>query len=385
MEETNMQAAVVPAKSSPWQMKDIPQPQPGPNQVLVKMHASGICYTDVHETLGHIPGEFPRILGHEPVGEIVAVAPDVSSRKVGDRVGTAWVQATCGRCEWCQRGRRNFCPYQKSTGLNLQGGHAEYMLMYADSTFLIPDNVSYEQAAPIFCAGYTVWSGLRWAAPKPHERVAVHGIGGLGHLAVQYAKAAGFDTIAISHSPDKDKMIRELGADEVVRDGKSLAAAGGADIILSTTNSSKSMTDSIQALRPDGRLVIHWRDGKRFGVSAHKMEAIPISSSVLTAERKTTNSSRRFSTELFAVRFSAREAAGVRPSAFAKKFVGKLGGRSETSISNKNSFVTISERRSTTEPDRVAPALSHCSSLKPLSASSSRFFPAFNSTLKFDF
>jgi alcohol dehydrogenase len=116
-----MRAAVVPAKSSPWQMKDIPQPQPGPNQVLVKMHSSGICYTDVHETLGHIPGEFPRILGHEPVGEIVAVAPDVSSRKVGDRVGTAWVQATCGRCEWCQRGRRNFCPYQKSTGLNLQG------------------------------------------------------------------------------------------------------------------------------------------------------------------------------------------------------------------------------------------------------------------------
>jgi len=94
MEETNMQAAVVPAKSSSWQIKDVPQPQPGPNQVLVKMHASGICYTDVHETLGHIPGEFPRILGHEPVGEIVAAAPDVTTRKVGDRVGTAWIQAT---------------------------------------------------------------------------------------------------------------------------------------------------------------------------------------------------------------------------------------------------------------------------------------------------
>jgi hypothetical protein len=100
--------------------------------------------------------------------------------------------------------------------------------MYADSTFLIPGNVSYEQAAPIFSAGYTVWSGLRWADPMPHERVAVLGIGGLGHLAVQYAKAAGFETIAISHSPDKDKMIRKLGADEIVRDGKSLAAAGGA-------------------------------------------------------------------------------------------------------------------------------------------------------------
>ena len=250
-----MQAAVVPAVSGTWQVKDVPQPKPGPNQVLVKMHASGICYTDVHETLGHIPGQFPRILGHEPVGEIVAVAPDVTSRKVGDRVGTAWIQRTCGRCEWCQRGRKTFCPYQNDTAIDLQGGHAEYMPMYADATYLIPDKVSYEQAAPIFCAGYTVYSGLRWADPKPHERVAVLGIGGLGHLAVQYAKATGFETIAISHSPDKDKMIRELGADEIVRDGKTLAAAGGADIILSTSNSTKSMIDSIQGLRPDGRLV----------------------------------------------------------------------------------------------------------------------------------
>jgi threonine dehydrogenase-like Zn-dependent dehydrogenase len=108
-------------KNSSWQIKDVPQPQPGPNQVLVKMHASGICYTDVHLTLGHFPGPFPRILGHEPVGEIVAVAPDVTTRKVGDRVGTAWIQSTCGRCEWCQRGRRMFCPYMMGTGIEAQG------------------------------------------------------------------------------------------------------------------------------------------------------------------------------------------------------------------------------------------------------------------------
>lgn len=250
-----MQAAVVPAVSSPWQVQDVPQPRPGTNQVLVKMHASGICYTDVHETLGYMPGQFPRILGHEPAGEIVAVAPDVTVRKVGDRVGTAWIQSTCGRCEWCQRGRRMFCPSMKATGIDVQGGHAEHMLMNADATYLIPDQVSYEQAAPIFCAGYTVYSGLRWADPQPHERVAVLGIGGLGHLALQYAKAAGFETVAVSHSPDKDKMIRDLGADEVVRDGKGLAAMGGADVILSTSNSTKSMVDSIQGLRPDGRLV----------------------------------------------------------------------------------------------------------------------------------
>jgi len=161
-----MKAAVVPAVSSSWQIKDVPQPQPGPNQVLVKMHASGICYTDVHLTLGHFPGPFPRILGHEPVGEIAAVAPDVTTRQVGDRVGSAWIQSTCGRCEWCQRGRRMFCPYMKGTGIEAQGGHAEYMLMNADATYLIPDKVSYEQAAPIFCAGYTVYSGLRGPIPS---------------------------------------------------------------------------------------------------------------------------------------------------------------------------------------------------------------------------
>jgi alcohol dehydrogenase len=201
------------------------------------------------------------------VGEIVAVAPDVTARKVSDRVGSAWIQSTCGRCEWCQRGRRMFCPDLKGTGGETQGGHAEYMLMNADATYLIPEKVSYEQAAPIFCAGYTVYSGLRWADPQPHERVAVLGIGGLGHLAVQYAKAAGFETIAISHSPDKDKMIRELGADEIVRDGKSLSAAGGVDIILSTSNSTKSMMDSIQGLRPDGRFIVMGADAEPLSIS----------------------------------------------------------------------------------------------------------------------
>jgi len=139
--------------------------------------------------------------------------------------------------------------------------------MNADATYLIPEKVSYEQAAPIFCAGYTVYGGLRWADPHPHERVAVLGIGGLGHLAVQYAKAAGFHTIAVSHSPDKDKLIRGLGADEIVRDGKSLAVAGGADVILSTSNSAKSMVDSIQGLRPDGRFVAMGADAEPVSIS----------------------------------------------------------------------------------------------------------------------
>src|SRR5262249_17668270 len=160
-----------------------------------------------------------------------------------------------------------FCPDMKGTGTQAPGGHAEYMLMNADATYLIPDKISYEQAAPIFCAGYTVYSGLRWADPHPHDRVAVLGIGGLGHLAVQYAKAAGFETIAISHYPDKDEMIRELGGDEIVRDGKSLTAAGGADIILSTSNSTKAMADSIQGLRPDGRFIVMGADAEPLSLS----------------------------------------------------------------------------------------------------------------------
>jgi alcohol dehydrogenase len=264
-----MKAAVVPKIDSKWEVKEIPAPEPGPNQVLIKIHASGLCFTDVHQTRGEIPGAFPRTLGHEPAGEIVGVGTGVRTRRVGDRVGVPWVQATCGRCEWCLRGKSLFCLEQIGTGMQMPGGHAQYMTAYADSTVLLPEGLSYEQAAPIFCAGYTVWSGLRIADPKPHETVAVVGVGGLGHLAVQYAKASGFQTIAVSRSPDKDKFVREMGADAVVRDGKGLSAAGGADVILGTSNSNDAMVDCIQGLRPDGRFVL-------MGVESKPLQLSPI-------------------------------------------------------------------------------------------------------------
>lgn len=262
-----MKAAVVPARDARWEVKEVPTPKPEANQVLIRIHASGLCYTDVHITRGEIPTQFPRILGHEPVGEVVALGAGVRTRRVGDRVGVPWVQASCGRCEWCQRGKPLFCAQQIGTGVQTQGSHAEYMLAYADSALLLPDGLAYEQAAPIFCAGYTVWSGLRWADPKPHERVAVVGIGGLGHLALQYSKAAGFETIAISHSQDKDKLARQLGADEVVRDGQGLVNIGGADVILGTSNSVDAMANTIQGLRPDGRLVVMGFEAKPLPIS----------------------------------------------------------------------------------------------------------------------
>ena len=252
-----MKAAVVPRIGGKWEVREVPAPEPSANQVLIKIHASGLCYTDVHITEGKlpIPIEFPRTLGHEPVGEIVVVGEGVISRKVGDRVGVPWFQASCGRCEWCLRGKPMFCAQQIGTGIGIQGSHAEYMVAYADATMLLPDGLAYEQAAPVFCAGYTVWSGLRWANPKPRERIAVVGIGGLGHLALQYSKAAGFETIAITHSKDKEELAHKLGADVVVSDGQGLRGAGGADVILATSNSYKAAADTLRGLRPDGRLM----------------------------------------------------------------------------------------------------------------------------------
>jgi alcohol dehydrogenase len=238
-----------------WEVKNWETPKAGPNQVVIKIHASGLCYTDVHITRGVIPTQFPRVLGHEPVGEIVEIGAGVTSRKIGDRVGVGWHQKGCGRCEWCLRGKKELCPNAITTGIVLQCSHAEYMLAYADATMLIPESLSYEQAAPIFCAGYTVWSGLRLADPKPHERIAVVGIGGLGHLALQYSKASGFDTIAVTRSRDKEKMIRDLGADALVENGEKLMAAGGADVLLATSNSWAATADAARGMRPDGRII----------------------------------------------------------------------------------------------------------------------------------
>jgi alcohol dehydrogenase len=245
-----MLAAVVPSVNEKWEVKEVPTPKPGANQVLIRIHASGICYTDVHATKGVLGVKFPYTIGHEPAGEVVDLGDDVTTREVGDRVGVPWLQSTCGRCEWCQRGKSLFCPNHIATGINIAGGHAEYMVAFADATQLIPDGVSYDQAAPIFCAGYTVYSGLRLADPKPHERIAVVGIGALGHLGIQYSKAAGFETIAVTHSKDKEELAYKLGADNVVSDGEGLLRGksqhggdgnsssggdgGGANVILAT-------------------------------------------------------------------------------------------------------------------------------------------------------
>ncbi len=255
-----MKAAIFENPNQPWSIREIEKPSPGPNDIVIKIHASGICGTDVHISRGYFPVPAPLVLGHEPVGEIVEVGSSVTHLRIGDRVGVPWHQQGCGRCKWCLQDQPNFCPNIQATGVSVNGGNAQYMLAPAKDAMLLPEGISYEQAAPIFCAGFTVFSGLKIANPKPGERIAVLGIGGLGHLGIQFAKALGFWTIAITGTEDKVSLAKELGADDVVvaREnlGEQLMKQGGADIILATTNSGSQMSESIKGLLPDGRLIV---------------------------------------------------------------------------------------------------------------------------------
>ncbi|TQS43494.1 zinc-binding dehydrogenase [Cryptosporangium phraense] len=276
-----MKAGVVSEPHAAWELRDVPKPEAGPHQVLVKVHACGVCYTDsllAENVLNFRP--FPLIPGHEGVGEIVAVGEGVVTRKVGDRVGMPITQLPCGRCEFCHGNHpysfvtANNCVAPILTGVNVDGGQAEYVAVDELGTILLPDNLSYENAAPTVCAGYTVWAALRRAAGKPGGTVAVVGIGGVGHLGIQFAKAAGYRVVAITHSPAKHDLARELGADEVVANGEELKKVGGADVVLHTAPSHGPAVDAIKGMNPWGKLVL-------MGISAD--DEFPIPALAMTA------------------------------------------------------------------------------------------------------
>lgn len=270
-----MRAVVIPEINAEWVLMEIPTPRPGPGEVLIRVRACGLCGTDVAASRGllQFPSVSPAVPGHEPVGEVVDTGPGVTCRQVGDRVGTTWIRGTCGRCDYCRLGRplsgtaAILCAAPVLTGYTVQGGQAEYMVVAADQTVRVPDALSDELAAPVLCAGYTAWSAIRAADPKPHERVAVAGIGALGHLGLQYAKACGFETIAITTSPDKRDLARDLGADLVVSDGQELRDVGGADVVVDTSPSYVAAAQTLAGLRVGGRLVLAGIDGQNgFGI-----------------------------------------------------------------------------------------------------------------------
>ena len=253
-----MRAAVITAYNKPWELKQLPDPRPQAGQVLVRIRASGMCGTDLHVHHGMFPLPTPLVAGHEPAGEVVEVGAGVTSLVVGDRVGVHWNQKGCGRCAACLSGREATCAKAQSW-MNLGGGNSELMLAWASGCTLLPEGLDYALAAPIFCAGYTVMSGLRNADPKPGERVAILGVGGLGHLALQFSRAVGLTTLALTGQPEKREELLRMGAAEVLvagdDPGKALADAGGADVILSTTNSARQVASAMKGLRFNGRLV----------------------------------------------------------------------------------------------------------------------------------
>jgi D-arabinose 1-dehydrogenase-like Zn-dependent alcohol dehydrogenase len=196
------------------------------------------------------------------VGEIVAVGEGVTSRQVGDRVGIVPVQETCGWCGRCRRGEPlDFetvanCAAPVFTGMTVSGAHADYVAVRSDATVLLPDGLAFEHAAPSMCVGYTAVAGLRRADPAPGSRVAVSGIGGLGHLALQYAKALGLEVVAVTRSADKVDLALRLGADAVVAGDEELRAAGGADVLLAANSSNAAVVDAMQGVRPRGTVVM---------------------------------------------------------------------------------------------------------------------------------
>jgi len=255
-----MKAAVVRAFKEPLVIQEVPVPAPGAGQILVKIAASGVCHTDLHAADGDWPvkPKPPFIPGHEGVGHVAAVGAGVSHVKEGDRVGVPWLYTACGHCRHCLGGWETLCEKQQNTGYSVNGGFAEYVVADPDYVGLLPGKVSFVEIAPILCAGVTVYKGLKVTDTRPGDWVVISGIGGLGHVAVQYAKAMGLNVVAVDVDDAKLELARKLGASLGVNARKADAAAfvkkevGGAQGVLVTAVSPKAFEQAMGMVRRGG-------------------------------------------------------------------------------------------------------------------------------------
>jgi len=275
-----MRAAVVPEPGARLEIREVAIPGPAVGQVLVKVEASGLCHTDIHAARGDWPvkAKMPLIPGHEGVGTVVALGPGESPVTVGDRVALPWLGRACGHCRYCITGWETYCQTPQYMGYTMDGSYAQYAIGYASHVVKVPAAISSFDAAPLTCAGVTTYKALKVAKPLPSETALIVGVGGLGHLALQYAGIFGTRTVAVDVEDAKLQLAKDLGADHII-DARGdqqaeVEALGGVDIAVVTVPSPAAMHAAHAALNPNGRLVL-------VGLPADNRLVLPVFETVL--------------------------------------------------------------------------------------------------------
>ena len=274
---TTMRVAQISKPQGEWELVERDIPEPAPRQVRVKIEASGICHSDVLVKEGLWAGlQYPRVPGHEVAGRIDAVGDNVTTWRKDQRVGVGWHGGHCFVCAQCRRGDFAMCVNRKVTGIDFDGGYAEYMLAPAAALAAIPDSIPAEEAGPFMCAGVTVFNALRNSGARAGEVVAVLGIGGLGHLGVQYARQMGFETVAINRGNDKQELARKLGAhhyvDTTAQDAVAeLQKLGGARVILATAPDARAISSLTDGLTPGGQLLVPAAPGEPLTINVFSL------------------------------------------------------------------------------------------------------------------
>ncbi|WP_022881319.1 alcohol dehydrogenase AdhP [Gryllotalpicola ginsengisoli] len=270
-----MRAAVSRAFGQPLEFDERPVPLPHGHEALVRVEYTGVCHTDLHAISGDWPVKPtpPFIPGHEGIGRVVAVGHEVTSLRIGDRVGNAWLWSACGECEFCVSGRETLCRRQRNGGYSVDGSFQEYMIVDSRYAARIPESLDPAEAAPILCAGVTVYKGLKTTEARPGQWVTISGIGGLGHLAVQYAVAMGLNVVAVDVADDKLALARELGAaltvDATTTDAAAYVQAevGGTHGVLVTAPSEQAFTQAVGMVRRGGTVSLVGLPSGTFPVS----------------------------------------------------------------------------------------------------------------------